>query len=490
MRRRRLSTVLILLLLMNLWPARYQRLVYAAPPSTVEMPAELPTEPSDRVELLDRRTSSMKVFETPDGLQYQLFAGPVHYPGANGKWVEYKPDFAERKEGGNRSFHASGVPFTAGFTPNGDKHEVTFQHKGTGLRFQVEAENSSGPGAPVRSGRSLRFDRAADKVAYQYDLQKNGLKETILLLHPPTTNTFRFPVTFEGVNPWLQEDGSIVAVDEAGAIRWRIAAPFAVDDAGSRAPSVTQQVEEANGAQTLVITVDDEWLRDPARQWPVQVDPTVVIEPDPADGMDVGLLKQTNQTAYKDSNGKCHVYQPRVTYLANGTSMDELIYVSTYHATPPTCSGLSYGQSETNTSNEYYGLLKFGLSALPKGASVKRAYLNLWTSPETSKREGTLAAVTTPWEETSLLPLRVIPEAYVLYDRAPIILDGWTQFDITTLTDRWINGEQPNYGLRLGSYRDGLSYSFVTSVLLHCPTDSYKRFLCQQLSLRAPIAIT
>ena len=30
----------------------------------------------------------------------------------------------------------------------------------------------------------------------------------------------------------------------------------------------------------------------------------------------------------------------------------------------------------------------------------------------------------------------------------------------------------------------------IAIVLLHCPTDSYKRFLCQQLSLRAPIAIT
>ncbi len=383
----------------------------------------------------------MKVFETPDGLQYQLFAGPVHYQGANGKWVEYKPDLTERTVGGTRSFHASGVPFTTGFTPQGDKHEVTFQHKGTGIRFQVEAESNPGAGAPVRSGRSLRFEKAAGQVAYEYELKKNGLKETILLLQPPTTNTFRFPIAFEGVTPQLQEDGSIAAVDEAGAIRWRIAAPFAVDDAGSRAPSVTQQVADGDESQTLVITVDEEWLRDPARQWPVQVDPTIVIEPDPADGMDVGV--QENICSYE-------------RYKTNGLPTDELITLS-HHYDLDTCS--------TKPSIYNWGLLKFSLSALPKGAAVKKAYLNFVTTNVKNSPVGTLAAVTTPWEESTVWSLKQL-DAQVLYSHIPVPLHGWTQLDITTLTNRWISGDQPNYGVRIGAYWDGFSgrsYSFVTS---------------------------
>jgi hypothetical protein len=168
-----------------------------------------------------------------------------------------------------------------------------------GARLTVGAPETSGPGLSNKSvsvpgvskkgGKGVQFKGigGADvDVNYDY-LGAAGVKETVVLGSAPKGNgkvEFRFPVTVAGVTPVQGVDG-VLFLDSLGEIVFKAPVGFAWDSVSGSADaiagasvsrvSVTVEGTEKKG-YTLVVSPDAAWLRDPARRYPVYVDPTIL----------------------------------------------------------------------------------------------------------------------------------------------------------------------------------------------------------------------
>ncbi|GAA0456326.1 ricin-type beta-trefoil lectin domain protein [Actinoplanes campanulatus] len=192
----------------------------------------------------------------------------------------------------------------------------------TGMR--VESADEALASVTTASGHTMAFDLAGaspvpavvdgDTATYPEilpgtDLElrslNDGLKENIILKSPAAGNEWVFPLKLEGLTPKQQADGSIDLVTAAGTVAMRIPRGYMQDskvDPQSGAPAESADVHyeliTVDGGPALKVTADAAWLNDPARQYPVRIDP-------PADWTiyDVGDVFADDSTATEVHNG-------------------------------------------------------------------------------------------------------------------------------------------------------------------------------------------
>ncbi|WP_239118632.1 ricin-type beta-trefoil lectin domain protein [Paractinoplanes ferrugineus] len=169
---------------------------------------------------------------------------------------------------------------------------------GAGLR--VRSADDALASVTTASGQTMAYDLAGaapvpavvngDTATYPEilpatDLElrslNDGLKETIVLKSPAAGNEWLFPLKLDGLTATQQADGSINLVTEAGTVAIRIPHGYMQDSkvdprSGTAAESadVDYELVTVDGAPALRVTADPAWLADPARQYPVRVDPT------------------------------------------------------------------------------------------------------------------------------------------------------------------------------------------------------------------------
>ncbi|WP_264935725.1 hypothetical protein, partial [Streptomyces sp. A012304] len=107
------------------------------------------------------------------------------------------------------------------------------------------------------------------------DSQAGGVKETLVLKSATAPNSFVFPLRLKGLTAKV-DGGSILLTDAEGRTRAVVPAGFMEDAAQAVSNAVTYElVQGQDGGQALKVTADREWLADPARAYPVRVDPSV-----------------------------------------------------------------------------------------------------------------------------------------------------------------------------------------------------------------------
>ena len=56
-----------------------------------------------------------------------------------------------------------------------------------------------------------------------------------------------------------------------------LSAPEMSDDAGAISENVTISLDTSSGKNIVTVTADKDWIADPARAFPVRIDPSVVV---------------------------------------------------------------------------------------------------------------------------------------------------------------------------------------------------------------------
>ena len=143
---------------------------------------------------------------------------------------------------------------------------------------------------------SLGLDRAApaaakvaaDGVSYAdvapntdlgYEVTSGQVKETIKLKKPPATSSWRFRLDAGDLTPAVDKSGEVRLTDAHGDVKLVIPPVETWDSVGGgdKAPAVTggtYGLERAGSAWWLTVSVDQKWLHDAKRVYPVTVDPT------------------------------------------------------------------------------------------------------------------------------------------------------------------------------------------------------------------------
>ena len=269
------------------------------PPPPPPSPAETddggeaggPPELPERREIVAKRTENTKFFEEADGTYTaEVYSGPVHFQDGEEKWREIKTELISSAESG-WAWKNRGGPFSVSFAerPRGNEL-VRLHHRGPGLSFGLEGANTSR--APKVDGSTITYPDVHPGVDLTFEVRNSDLKEVLVLKEPPhlprnDKRRFIFPVRAHGLRAVQEEPGAeILLVDDNGETQFTIPKPWMNDSSvdphsGEAAFSddLTLTLVERGRAQFIEMDVPTNWLLDPARVYPVYVDPTVTLTP-------------------------------------------------------------------------------------------------------------------------------------------------------------------------------------------------------------------
>jgi RHS repeat-associated protein len=363
-------------------------------------------------ELADRRTSTSRTERDAAGrLTTTVYPERVHYRDVSGRWVPIDTRLSPAGDGWVNTTNAFHTRFTKAFS---DGY----------LRLDVadRAYTLSMPGADdavaTVDGARIAYASVRPGVDLRYDLAASGVKETLVLADATVPTEYRFDLT--------TPTDTTAAPRSDGSIELRVAghreplvllpaptvadAPTAAQDAPEplRGVAALAVAQVRPGLFTLDLSVDADWLRSPQRRFPVELDPTFVIQPDTTD--------------------------------------------ATFFPTCPTCTGAQWPELwiGTGASTTYRAAMQFDLSAVPVGARVDTATLGTRIVAgivgNSSTHRIDAHRVTAAWTTSSALPSS---DAVILASATAGPGVTTMTFDVSSTVRGWHTGTLPNNGIML-----------------------------------------
>jgi hypothetical protein len=406
--------------------ARVRTVPEPAPPKVTGFDADTSQEvPAER----DRYGYN---YENADGTWTgKYFTRPVNYQDARGGWQPIDPSLVDDGRGRwtNRADSAR-VDF-AGVAAGRDTAMVDL---GAGRRFGFGVTGAEGTVGQVQ-GATVTYPGVrpgADLVLES--LNGGSVKEKIVLRSPDAPAQWTFPLRTEGVTPRQAADGSVELTDDAtGAVVGRIPHAFMTDSKvdphsgdGARSEAVSYDLERQGAGWALTMSADPAWLADPARKFPVTVDPTAVWN-------------------YGDTSDT---------------------YVETGYSSPP--NGEVELKAGTYDGGGHKAATYLGFSQIDNDLAHSKIYdvdlhlYNAW-SYSCSSRAVTVHPVTQSWSSSSIAAYPGPKYGSALGSRSFAhgwIPEGsssspcpakWEGIDLgsagNSLVQGWVNGSKPDYGL-------------------------------------------
>ncbi|MEV1143676.1 DNRLRE domain-containing protein [Micromonospora sp. NPDC049799] len=305
--------------------------------------------PQKRVrELAAKRTANSKVYQLSDGrTQAEISSVPLHYKDVKGRFQPIDTTVRPVTNGdyvqGNRTNN-----FTSLF---GDSTEDLVRFEAGGRSIELGLAGAVKGAKPTVDGSTVTYKGLAGGADVVYDVTATALKEKIVLRKAASgPASYTFTLETSGLTAQQQKDGSIAFLPaDGGGPVFVMPAPFMYDDKDDPSSphgkvwsdKVTQTVTQSGDATTITVAADAGWLADPARVYPVVIDPTIKVQPVPTDARDVQIYSGNTTRNYNDT------YQLKV------------------------------GTDETQA---WRSLLKFDLSSIPDNTPVDDAQLQLYYS--------------------------------------------------------------------------------------------------------------
>jgi RHS repeat-associated protein len=331
-------------------------------------------EPVRVAELTGRRSANASFFQLADGrVQAEISAAPVNYRDGQGVFRPIDTRVGETSRSG----------FVKGNTTNsftslfGDDTERLVRFEADGRHVELGLAGPARPVEPVVDGSRVVYAGVAGGGDLVYEVSPRELREKIVLAGPPAGGGFlvEFTVKTGGVDAVARPDGSIGFVPAAGGEPvFVIPAPYMYDSAGDPgspvgfgySDRVSQSVRQRGSTATITVVADAGWLADPARVYPVTIDPTIRVVPVPTDAQDVQIYSGDTGRNYNDT------YQLKVG---------------------------------TDATAAWRSLVRFPLTGVPAGTQVDDAQLQLFydQTHTTWEHDVSMLAlrVSQPWSESS-----------------------------------------------------------------------------------------
>lgn len=252
----------------------------ASTPLPVQQVEAPPTE-QPAAEITELRTATTKVFGTdePGVLRARTYSGSVHFQDAAGLWQDIDPILIP-----------ADVPGVYESAANSTLVQVAGDASSPALgRVELDADHSVEFG--LQGAAPVLTEPVGDQISYADVLPgstvrltstRTGLKEELLLDSPAAGSVFLFPMRLQGLTARLGKTGGIEYLDAAGTVRMTTPAGWMVDsstgpDGASPEPHFGVNYSLANlpgGITLLTMTLDQGWLKEPSREFPVTVDPS------------------------------------------------------------------------------------------------------------------------------------------------------------------------------------------------------------------------
>ncbi|NIK56120.1 DNRLRE domain-containing protein [Kribbella shirazensis] len=296
-------------------------------------------------ELEERRTASSTSYRMSDGTtQVELSTEPVHYKDSKGKWQPV--DTKVTAGSGEDSFENAKNNFRTRFGKSSDRL-LTFEADGDSIGLGAAGEKRAL--TALTKDSSVAFPDVFGTADVRYYVSRTGVKETVVLTAPAdAADEYTFELRTSGLTAKAQPDGSIgfFKKNDDERPKYVIPAPNMYDSSTQNrlgqpgySEKITQTISQQGGKTLLTLKPDRSWLAAKERVYPIFIDPTIVVVPDPAAAQDTSISEANANTGY-------------------GTNPSVLVGDDLSH-------------------NTWRGLLKFDLSMIPSTTTIRSADLNV-----------------------------------------------------------------------------------------------------------------
>jgi RHS repeat-associated protein len=381
-------------------------------------------------EVIADRTANSQTFRLPSGeLQARVYESPVNYLDNEGDW---KPIDEDLEEAANGSLINADNRFELTLPQRIGSGAVRLAEDGQWVSYRLLGQASE---AAEVEGNSASYEASTPGTEFDLASIATGVKEQIELSDPAQPNSFSFELdASHGLTPSLEADGSLQFRDEEGHLFSTLPPPVVSDSSPGGATSysaVAYDLQPASEGWRLTLSVEQDWLADSERIFPVRIDPTLTLK-SPSLDCSIGSLPAP------DGWGKC-------------ASPGNALLYATYNQTE--------GQAQRS-------LLRFNLGLIPTNAYVSSATVSLYAPTAAENTAGVeMRRVTKPW--TSALNWRryesnpagglwATPGGDYTAEGADILTAqrgsqaGWWDFSSPSLREvvgKWVSSAASNQGL-------------------------------------------
>jgi hypothetical protein len=290
-------------------------------------------------ELTNLRTASSDTFLQSDGSRaVKIYSQPVNFRAPGGAWHPIEDRLARGADG---SWHPVASPVAVSLPASLGAGPVEVGPTGRRLSFSLQGAGSAEGAA---AGAQRTYANALRGVNASYAVSANSVRETLSLADSSAPTVYRYQLSLSsGLYASLLPGGGAVVRDSSGRVAYSLAAPSVSDSSPQHHGPMTRPVhyELSSDGLTLSLVLDKSWLAEPARVFPVKIDPDVYFGEE--------------QDCTIASSGSAS------TSLCGGP-----LYVGTYE-----------GSAER-------ALLHFDLSCVPRNSDILRSRLALWFSEDTT----------------------------------------------------------------------------------------------------------
>ncbi|MER5307278.1 LamG-like jellyroll fold domain-containing protein [Streptomyces sp. NPDC002773] len=244
--------------------------------------------PKASTEVPAQRTERGRTFANPDGtFTTRFYNEPVNFRGDDGTWQGIDTRLAK----GSDTARAS-APAGSAWQPRSTEDAMALgEYADAAPLVRLSVSETASLGYAIEGASHSRGTVSGSVITYR-DVRRasdveliagsNSVKETLVLKDRSAPTEWRFPLALNGLTAQLDGHGGVVFTDPAGRQQARMPAGWMEDSRhqenaseGVISAGVTYRLENLSGRQTLVVSLDREWLAAPERVYPVKVDPSV-----------------------------------------------------------------------------------------------------------------------------------------------------------------------------------------------------------------------
>lgn len=285
--------------------------IASAPPAASLPPAK--AAPTVVRELTERRSATATHYLMTDGtVRAEIAQSPVRFRDAAGAWRDIDTNLLPADGAGTVRTASTALASSFG-VEEPDSSPVTL----TGEGYSVGIDYLDGvEGAKLTLGNRVVYPNVGHDTDLAYEAKNDGIKETVLLSSADAPSRFRFALSLDGLEMRRDFSGSWGLYRPGEALPTLALAPLVVFDSGRDAagdpavcPDATMTVVPDGTMAYVTYEVPRSWLQDPARVFPVAVDPTLTLTSAGATYGDTFVSSAFPGTTYWSSDElKCGYY--------------------------------------------------------------------------------------------------------------------------------------------------------------------------------------
>ena len=402
------------------------------------------TDPEAEIlaEETSKREQYVKHFRMSDGsyraTQYEV---PVHFI-QDGEWIDYDntltevdADTEDGESASNKDLKNTLADYSVRLSKktNGKKF-VRIEKDGYKLSwYYTKANKVTAQITEITDdGDETTLEKLSSQVIYEevytdtdfeYIVGSEGLKENIILNSKDTQTEFVAEYKANGLTPVQVNDKTIELRAEDGTVVYTINAPYMTDANMEYSDGITLTLSNVkNNKFTVTTTLNEDWLNDNDRAYPVTVDPVI----------------ETEQIAADMASAFVGSLYPTRNYYSYGQANDGIDSGSMYVGN---ISG--YGQTESYLKFANLPTLGVADKVVNAVGSVYMYKCENGMQVDIKRITSSWAVDTVTWNTKPSVASAITDYKYISAGVNNLIFN----FEITDLVRGWYSGEYTNYGI-------------------------------------------